>query len=69
MQKPREIRKSVRGRVRNWEDIYKWIERQRADYGVNLEYACVEAGIAYSTYHCWKKRLRCRIKTKSSKKK
>lgn len=47
-----------RGPVRNWKELFRKVESLRKGKdGLSLEAACVEVGIAYSTYHDWKRRL------------
>jgi hypothetical protein len=46
-----------RGPVHNWKELYRKVEQLRRKDRLSLEAACVEVGIAYSTYHDWKRRL------------
>jgi hypothetical protein len=52
-----KLKPNPRGPVRNWKEIFRKIESLRKKDGLSLEAACAESGIAYSTYHDWKKRL------------
>lgn len=50
------VKLNPRRPMANWRDLFQKIERSRAE-GYSLEASCVRVGIAYSTYHEWKRRL------------
>ena len=50
-----KVTPNPRGPIRDWRKKFRQIEALRKK--CSLEVACVKVGIAYSTYHEWKKRL------------
>lgn len=57
-----KLKVNPRGPIRDWKDKLKRIDKLRKK--VSLEVACVEEGIAYSTYHEWRKRARAEAPAK-----
>lgn len=53
----RKIKRNPRGRIKDWRAKYREVQKLRKD-GLSLEEACVYAGIAYSTFHVWKQRIK-----------
>lgn len=51
-----KVKRSPRAKVKNWVSLFNKVQKFR-EKGDSLEVACVRVGIAYSTYHLWKRRL------------
>jgi hypothetical protein len=58
-----KIKANPRGRIRDWRDSLRKIEKLRKK--VSIEVACVEVGVAFSTYYEWRNRLAAEKKLKA----